>query len=135
MMISGSPFSNNTLNGIFVEDEPVNVLNNTFFHNYVGVTVANSRNRPVNITMRGNLFDLSDSPLYPEGFLMQSSTAASMTITIGGPAAPDKNTSRNFGSFLTIHCDTNTINAVCAAGGNIFTNSAFPVQSCPSCSP
>ncbi len=135
MTISGNTFSNNTLNGIFVEDGTVNILNNTFFYNYVGVTVANSRNRPVSIVIKGNLFDLPDSPLYSEGVFMQSSSAASMTIIIGGSAAADKNTFRNFGSFPAIHCFQSTINAMCTAAGNVFINSTFPVQNCPSCSP
>lgn len=135
MTISGNTFSTNTLNGIFVEDGTVNILNNTFFYNYVGVTVANSRNRPVNILIRGNLFDLPDSPLYSEGVFMQSSTAATMIITIGGSAAADKNTFRNFGSFPAIHCFQSTISALCPAAGNVFINGTFPVQNCPSCSP
>jgi parallel beta-helix repeat protein len=135
MTISGNTFSNNTLNGIFIEDQTVNVLNNTFFNNYVGVTVANSRNRPVNVTIKGNLFDLPTSPLYSEGVFMQSSTAASLTITIGGAAAADKNTFRNYGAFPAIHCDMGTVNAQCVAGGNTFINSTFPVQNCTSCSP
>src|SRR6266404_2822968 len=130
MTISGNTFSNNTLNGIFVEDGTVNILNNTFFYNYVGVTVANSRNRPVSIVIKGNLFDLPDSPLYSEGVFMQSSSAASMTIIIGGSAAADKNTFRNFGSFPAIHCFQSTINAMCTAAGNVFINSTFPVQNC-----
>jgi parallel beta-helix repeat protein len=135
MTISGNTFSTNTLNGIFVEDGTVNILNNTFFYNYVGVTVANSRNRPVNIVIRGNLFDLPASPLYSEGVFMQSSTTATMTIVIGGSASAEKNTFRNFGSFPAVHCFQSTINAMCAASGNIFINSTFPVQNCPSCSP
>jgi hypothetical protein len=134
MTISGNTFSNNTLNGIFIEDQMVNVVNNTFFDNYVGVTVANSRNRPVNVTIKANLFDLPDNPLYSEGVFMQSSSAAAMTIIIGG-AASDKNTFRNYESFPAIHCDTSAVNAMCPAGGNIFINSAFPVQNCLSCSP
>jgi parallel beta-helix repeat protein len=135
MTISGNTFSGNTLNGIFIEDETVNVLNNTFFDNFLGVTVANSRNMPVNVTIRGNLFDLPVNPLYSEGVFMQSSTAASMTITIGGAAAADKNTFRNYGSFPAIHCDMNNVNAQCVSGGNTFINSSFPVQNCVSCSP
>jgi len=135
MTISGNTFSNNTLNGIFVEDGTVSILNNTFFDNFVGVTVANSRNRPVNILLRGNLFDLPNNPLYSEGVFMQSSTTATMTITIGGAAAADKNTFRNFGAFPAIHCFQSTIAAMCTASGNIFVNSTFPVQNCPSCSP
>ncbi len=135
MTISGNTFSSNTLNGIFIEDETVNVLNNTFFDNFVGITVANSRNMPVNVTIRGNLFDLPNNPPYSEGVFMQSSTAASMTITIGGAAAAEKNTFRNYGSFPAIHCDMSNVNAQCVAGGNIFINSTFPVQNCVSCSP
>ena len=135
MTISGNTFSGNTLNGIFIEDGTVNVLNNTFFDNFVGVTVANSRNRPVNVTIKGNLFELPGNPLYSEGVFMQSSTAASMTITIGGAAAADKNTFRNYGSFPAIHCDMSNVNAQCIPGGNIFINSSFPVQNCVSCSP
>ncbi len=135
MTISGNTFSSNTLNGIFIEDETINVLNNTFFDNYVGITVANSKNMPVNVTIRGNLFDLPNNPLYSEGVFMQSSTAASMTITIGGAAAADKNTFRNYGSFPAIHCDMSNVNAQCVSGGNIFINSSFPVQNCVSCSP
>jgi parallel beta-helix repeat protein len=135
MTISGNTFSSNTLNGIFIEDGTVNLLNNTFFDNFVGVTVANSRNMPVNVTIRGNLFDMPASPLYSEAVFMQSSTAASMTITIGGAASGDKNTFRNYGSFPAIHCDMSNVNALCVSGGNIFVNSTFPVQNCVSCSP
>ncbi|HKY05117.1 MAG TPA: right-handed parallel beta-helix repeat-containing protein [Blastocatellia bacterium] len=135
MTISGNTFSRNTVNGIFIEVGTVNVLNNTFFDNFVGVTIANSKNLPVNVTIKGNLFDMPVNPLFSVGVFMQSSTAASMTITIGGPAAADKNTFRNYGSHPAIHCDMNTINAQCVSGGNVFINSTLPVQNCPSCFP
>src|SRR5204863_6318326 len=119
----------------FIEDGTVNVTNNTFFNNYVGITIANSRNRPVNVTVKGNLFDLPNNPLYSEGLFMQSSTAASLAITIGGQTTSEKNTFRNFSSFPAIHCDMNNVNAMCISGGNIFVNSSFPVQNCPTCNP
>ncbi|MGA9770107.1 MAG: right-handed parallel beta-helix repeat-containing protein [Blastocatellia bacterium] len=133
--ISGNTFSGNTGNGIFYEVGTVNVLNNTFFDNFVGVIVANSKNLPVNVTIRGNLFDMPLNPQYSEGVFMQSSTAASMTITIGGTTAANKNTFRNYGSFPAIHCDMTNVNAQCVSGGNIFVNSTFPVLTCLSCSP
>ena len=135
MTISGNTFTSNTLNGIYVGDGTVNVLNNTFFDNFLGMTIDNPLNRPVNVTVRGNTFELPPGAPYSEGVFMASSTGASLTITIGGAAAADKNTFRNYGSFPAIHCNVNSINAQCVTGGNIFINSSFPVQNCPSCSP
>lgn len=135
MTISGNTISNNTLNGIYVGDGTVNVLNNTMFGNFLGMTIDNPLNRPVNVTVKGNTFELPAGAPYSEGVFMSSSTAASMTITIGGSAAADKNTFRNYVSYPAIHCNMNTINAQCVAGGNIFINSSFHVQNCPSCSP
>jgi len=85
--------------------------------------------------VKGNTFELPPGAPYSEGIFMASSTTASMTITIGGSATGDKNTFRNYGSYPAIHCNLNTINAQCMTGGNIFINSSFPVQNCPSCSP
>ncbi len=133
--ISGNTFLRNTLNGIFADGGTVNVLNNTFFDNFVGVTVANDKNAPVNVTIKGNLFQLPTNPLYSEGVFMQSTTAAIMTITIGGAAAADKNTFRDYGSFPAIHCDGGPINTQCVSGGNIYINSSFPVANCMSCAP
>lgn len=135
MTISGNMFSANTLNGIYVGDGTVTVLNNVFFNNFLGMTIDNPLNRPVNVTVKGNTFELPNGAPYSEGVFMASSTGASLTITIGGSAAADKNTFRNYGSFPAIHCNINTINAQCVTGGNIFINSSFPVQNCPSCSP
>jgi parallel beta-helix repeat protein len=135
MTISGNTLSNNTLNAIYVGDGTVTVLNNTMFGNFLGMTIDNPFNRPVNVTVRGNTIEIPVGAPYSEGIFMASSTSASMTIIIGGSAAADKNTFRNYGSFPAIHCNVSTINAQCVAGGNIFINSSFPVQNCPSCSP
>ena len=135
MTISGNTLTGNTLNGIYVGDGTINVLNNTMFNNYLGMTIDNPLNRPVNVTVKGNTFELPNGAPYSEGVFMFSSTAASITITIGGAAAADKNTFRAFGSFPAIHCNMSSINAQCVAGGNIFINSSFPVQNCPNCSP
>jgi hypothetical protein len=134
MTISGNTFENNTLNGIYVGDGTVTVTGNVFFNNFLGMTIDNPLNRPVNITVKGNTFQLPAGAPYSEGIFMASSTNASLTITIGGAAAADKNTFRDYGSFPAIHCNINTINAQCVTGGNIFINSSFPVQNCPSCS-
>lgn len=135
MTISGNTISNNTLNGIYVGDGTVNVLNNTLFGNFLGMTIDNPLNRPVNVTVKGNTFELPLGAPYSEGVFMASSTSASLTITIGGAASADKNTFRNYGSYPAIHCNISSINAQCVSGGNIFINSSFPVQNCPSCSP
>jgi (2Fe-2S) ferredoxin len=135
MTISGNTFSSNTLNGIYIGDGTVNVLNNTMDNNFLGITIDNPLNRPVNVTVKGNTFQLPLGAPYSEGIFMASSTAASLTITIGGAAAMDKNTFRNYGSYPAIHCNVNSINAQCVMGGNIFINSSFPVQNCPACSP
>lgn len=135
MTISGNVLTDNTLNGIYVGDGTLSVLNNTMFNNFLGMTIDNPLNRPVNVTVKGNTLELPGGAPYSEGVFMFSSTAASMTITIGGSAPADKNTFRTFGSYPAIHCNMNTINAQCVAGGNIFINSSFPVQNCPNCSP
>jgi len=135
MTISGNTFTGNTLNGIYVGDGTVNVLNNTMYNNFLGMTIDNPLNRPVNVTVKGNTFELPNGAPYSEGVFMFSSTAASLTITIGGSASADKNTFRSFGSYPAIHCNMNTINAQCVAGGNTFINCSLPVQNCPNCSP
>ena len=133
--ISGNTMTGNTANGVYADGGITNVLNNTFRDNFVGVTVANTRNVATSATVKGNLLQLSPSQPYSEGVFLFSSTVASLSITIGGAAAGDKNTFRDYGSYPAIHCNVSTINASCPAGGNIFINSTFPVASCSSCSP
>lgn len=135
MTISGNLLTGNTLNGIYVGDGTISVLNNTMFDNFLGMTIDNPFNRPVAVTVKGNTFELPNGAPYSEGVFMFSSTSASMTINIGGAALADKNTFRTFGSYPAIHCNVSTINAQCASGGNVFVNSSFPVQNCPNCSP
>jgi len=133
--ISGNTITSNTANGIYVDGGITNVLNNTFRDNFVGVTVANTRNVATSSTVKGNLLQLSAGRPYSEGVFLFSSTVASLTITIGGSVAADKNTFKDYGSYPAIHCNTSTISATCPSGGNIFINSTFPVASCASCSP
>ncbi len=135
MTISGNALNFNTLNGIYVGDGTVNVLNNTMYGNYLGMTIDNPLNRPVNVTVKGNTIEIPSGGPYSEGIFMASSSAAALNITIGGAAPADKNTFRNYGTFPAIHCNVNSINAQCVMGGNIFINSSFPVQNCPACSP
>lgn len=133
MTISGNTLTNNTLNAIYVGDGTVTVLNNQMNGGFLGMTIDNPFNRPVNVTVKGNTIEIPVGSPYSEGIFMASSTTASLTITIGGTAAADKNTFRNYGSFPAIHCNVSSINAQCVAGGNIFINSSFHVQNCPNC--
>lgn len=135
MTISNNTISNNTANAIYLGDGAISVLNNTMFNNWVGITIDNSANRPMNITVRGNTFELPAGAPFSAGMFLDSTTGASLAVTIGGAATADKNTFRNYGSFPGIFCNLNTINAQCVMGGNIFINCSAPVQNCPACSP
>jgi parallel beta-helix repeat protein len=133
--ISGNTFFANTANGIYADGGTANVLNNTFRDNFVGVTIANTRNVATSATVKGNLLELSPGRPYSEGVFLFSNTGASLTITIGSTVVSDKNTFRDYGSYPAIHCNPGSISATCPAGGNVFINSTFPVASCTSCSP
>jgi hypothetical protein len=133
--ISGNTFTGNSANGVYADGGITNVLNNSFRDNFVGVTVANTRNVTTSATVKGNLLELSAGRPFSVGVFLFSNTGASLTITIGGGVAADKNTFRDYGSYPAIHCNPGSINATCPAGGNIFINSSLPVQFCTSCSP
>jgi parallel beta-helix repeat protein len=133
--ISGNTFTSNTANGIYADGGNTNVLNNSFRDNFVGVTVANTRNVATSATVKGNQLQLSPSQPFSVGMYLFSSTVASLTITIGGAATVDKNTFRDYATYPAIQCNVSTISASCPSGGNIFINSTNHVVSCPSCSP
>jgi parallel beta-helix repeat protein len=133
--IAGNTFISNGNNGIYADGGTTNVLNNTFRDNFAGVTVANTRNVATSATVKGNLIELSPGRPFSVGVFLFSNTGASLSITIGGPSAGDKNTFREFGNYPAIICDPGSINAVCPAGGNNFVNCTMPVQACMSCSP
>jgi len=135
MTISGNTFVGNSANGIYADGGMINVMNNSFRDNFVGVTIANNNNVATNATVRGNLLQLSAGRPYSEGVFLFSGTAATLTIAIGGGTMSDKNTFQDYGTYPAIHCNTSNINATCPAGGNTFINSSLPVASCPSCSP
>jgi parallel beta-helix repeat protein len=135
MTISGNTFIGNTANGIYADGGTINILNNNFRDNFVGVTIANINNVTTNATVKGNLLRLSVGQPYSEGVFLFSGSGASLIITIGGNAMSDKNIFQDFGPYPAIHCNTSNINVSCPAGGNTFTNCQLPVASCLSCSP
>lgn len=133
MTIQGNTFSSNTLNGIYAGGGAASILDNSFVDNYLGVTVCNTTGSGTNVTLKGNLFDLSPGTPYSEGVFMQPLTAVPMVIAIGGTPAAEKNTFQDFGSWPAIHCSDATVNCTCPSGGNVFVNCSLPVQTCTNC--
>jgi hypothetical protein len=96
----GCTFRNNTAYGIFLGNG-FNVLirGSTFDNNLVGVFVSGQAGGST-ATIVGNTFVVPLSRTVEEGILAWGSRAIA---TVGGAAASDKNTFRNFAQFLCTH--------------------------------
>jgi hypothetical protein len=130
MLIHENWIFDSTASGIYIGGSTANVqvANNYFFNNFLGVTINAA---PTTATVQGNIFELPISQANEEGMLI---VGPGPTVTVGGPGA--QNTFRNYlnagGSSPAIHCAGSPLPAVtCPASGNVWQNVDVRVLGCP----
>jgi parallel beta-helix repeat protein len=135
MLVQSNWISGNTASGIYVGGSTVNVqiLGNTFFNNFLGVTINAA---PSTVTVDGNQFELPLAQANEEAMLI---VGPGPNVNVGGNGA-EQNTFRNYlnagGASPAIHCGGSPLPAVtCPASGNVWDNVDLRVLGCPaSCS-
>jgi nitrous oxidase accessory protein NosD len=126
MLIHENSIFDSTAGGIYIGGSAVNVnvADNHFYNNFLGVTIAN----PANVTLQGNLFELPAVQGAEEGILI---VGPGPVVTVGG-AGP--NTFTNYlnagGASPAIHCG-GSVTVSCPAGGNVWQNVDLRVLDCP----
>lgn len=126
MTIVGNTFAYNT-NGVIIGSGTVTVANNYFNTNRVGVWVARATTVPSNVTIRGNILD-AQAPIQVGVFILE--LWGNPIVTIGGPAAAEKNVFKNQLARPAIACNSGTAITNCRLSWNQFLNSTFPVSKC-----
>jgi parallel beta-helix repeat protein len=131
-VVSGNTFQDNTANGLYIGSAPngIQIVNNVFSNNFVGIFLAASGGATIHATIQGNTIEIpaptTDSS--EKGIIAQGSA---VTATIGGPGA-QANTLENY-AFSAAAPDNGafifeSLNPNLTILGNTFTSGGSPVS-------